>query len=340
MAHDRPTDGGVARPTDAAREQLQTGDTASPLSRAALDAYLDATEAALLRAAASHAAGAWLFLYGSLLWCPNIEYSSRRRAVLLGHARRFAQASPDHRGVPGAEGRVATLVPAASGALVHGDAVYLPPGSAHATLAGLARRERAGYTLARVRVLAERGGDGGGGEGGGAGSGGGAKGDSGGAAVDGDGGGADGGAGAQDDGGGGGGPSWLDACVYVAVSDSPFLVEGEGEDAIARVVGSAAGPSGTNISYFARVLHEMRARGVADGHLEAVAAALEPGALASALRAAAALDGASRSRVGDTPDAARATTAALEAAAAAVERGAGGGAADGAAASTAVSGRA
>jgi len=250
---------------------------------AALDAALDAHEAALL---AALPAAAWLFAYGSLLWRPDVPFVARRRAVLRGHARRFAQASPDHRGVPGAEGRVATLLPVGAGgaaaaaeeAEVHGDAFLLPPGVARETLARLARRERAGYTLARVRVLAaapDGGGDAGGGDAGGGDAGGGGGARTGAGAVVGA---------AGDD----AGATWLDAVVFVGASDNPFFVRGEDEAAIAAVVGAAAGPSGANVDYFASLLHAMRGRGVRDAHLEGVAAALEPGALAAALGRAAA----------------------------------------------------
>jgi cation transport regulator ChaC len=54
----------------------------------------------------------WVFGYGSLIWRPGMAYAARRASRIAGWARRFWQASTDHRGTVEAPGRVLTLVEA------------------------------------------------------------------------------------------------------------------------------------------------------------------------------------------------------------------------------------
>ncbi|MCB1748980.1 MAG: gamma-glutamylcyclotransferase [Gammaproteobacteria bacterium] len=93
----------------------------------------------------------WIFGYGSLIWRPDFHYNQRRRAALHGWQRRFWQASPDHRGIPEAPGRVVTLVEEASAAC-WGVAFEPAADELPAILARLDVREQNGYE-ARVVEL-------------------------------------------------------------------------------------------------------------------------------------------------------------------------------------------
>jgi cation transport protein ChaC len=86
----------------------------------------------------------WLFAYGSLIWRPGFEYVERARGYVQGWSRRFWQGSTDHRGVPGAPGRVLTLT-ADAGAACWGVAYRLDPGAQESTLRHLDVREQGGY---------------------------------------------------------------------------------------------------------------------------------------------------------------------------------------------------
>jgi cation transport regulator ChaC len=93
----------------------------------------------------------WVFGYGSLLFRPDFQHAERRPAWVSGFARCFWQGSTDHRGVPGAPGRVVTLVPRA-GARCFGLAYRLADDALEEVLAALDRREQGGYERARVPI--------------------------------------------------------------------------------------------------------------------------------------------------------------------------------------------
>lgn len=98
----------------------------------------------------------WIFGYGSLVWRPDFPATRDHPALLRGWARRFWQQSVDHRGVPGAPGRVATLVrdPASE---VWGRVYEVDPRARDRVLAALDHRERGGYERHLVQVETRRG---------------------------------------------------------------------------------------------------------------------------------------------------------------------------------------
>ncbi len=93
----------------------------------------------------------WIFGYGSLVWRPAFPYVERRPGYVEGWSRRFWQGSTDHRGVPEAPGRVATLVREA-GSVCWGTAYRLPRDQVEPVMAQLDHREKGGFDRCEVRV--------------------------------------------------------------------------------------------------------------------------------------------------------------------------------------------
>ena len=98
----------------------------------------------------------WIFGYGSLVWRPAFEFLEALPAEVRGFDRRFWQGSEDHRGVPGAPGRVVTLIDA-PGARVAGMAYRVSATVAADVIARLDHREQGGYARRSVQLeMAER----------------------------------------------------------------------------------------------------------------------------------------------------------------------------------------
>jgi glutathione-specific gamma-glutamylcyclotransferase len=98
----------------------------------------------------------WVFGYGSLVWRPAFDFVERREGIVHGWARKFWQASTDHRGVPEAPGRVVT-VHREPGARCHGVAYAVPEAQRAVVVRLLDHREQGGYERHEVAVETARG---------------------------------------------------------------------------------------------------------------------------------------------------------------------------------------
>ncbi|KAH8927822.1 ChaC-like protein [Atractiella rhizophila] len=107
----------------------------------------------------------YVYGYGSLIWKPPPHTIERIPGYVKGFVRRFAQKSHDHRGVPGAPGRVVTLLTAddwktvsqndehlrsSEECIVWGVAYLIDPAYEKEVFAYLDHREKDGYTLRNV----------------------------------------------------------------------------------------------------------------------------------------------------------------------------------------------
>ncbi len=99
--------------------------------------------------------GNWIFGYGSLVWRPAFRYVERRPGQIRGYARRFWQASTDHRGTPEAPGRVLTLVEA-EGELCGGMGYRVDDAVMADVLTDLDHREKNGYQRVSTSLYFDR----------------------------------------------------------------------------------------------------------------------------------------------------------------------------------------
>lgn len=92
----------------------------------------------------------WVFGYGSLIWRPAMAYVARRAGRVDGWARRFWQASTDHRGTVEAPGRVLTLVETEG--VVWGMAYAIERAAWPRIEADLELREQQGYARRTIDI--------------------------------------------------------------------------------------------------------------------------------------------------------------------------------------------
>lgn len=93
----------------------------------------------------------WIFGYGSLVWRPDFSFAASRVGTIEGWSRRFWQGSTDHRGVPGAPGRVVTLIEQ-PGVRCFGRAFLIGADSRAGVMEHLDYREKGGYSLHEVEI--------------------------------------------------------------------------------------------------------------------------------------------------------------------------------------------
>jgi cation transport regulator ChaC len=85
------------------------------------------------------------------MWKTGFEFEEKQIGAINGWARRFWQGSSDHRGVPGAPGRVVTLIES-PGERCCGMAYRIHTDSWQQTLEELDYREKGGYVRNKVQI--------------------------------------------------------------------------------------------------------------------------------------------------------------------------------------------
>jgi cation transport protein ChaC len=93
----------------------------------------------------------WLFGYGSIIWKTGFEFEEAIPSIVHGWARRFWQASTDHRGTPELPGRVVTLAEITDECCT-GMAYRLSQARAEHILAALDHREKGGYERVNLSI--------------------------------------------------------------------------------------------------------------------------------------------------------------------------------------------